>query len=334
MIKREKLAKKSESLYFENEDSDVTYFSSGCTLLDCVLGGGWAKNRIINVIGDKSTAKTGLFIEAACNFLNKYKGQSVVKYAEAEAAFDKNYAKKLGLPIDQLVFEEDIFTVEDFFKAITASCEDSLKSKTPCLYVLDSLDALSDEAEMERDIGEGTYGASKAKLMSQLFRRCVKIVKKSNTTVFIISQIRDTIGMTFGKKYSRSGGHALDFYASQIVYLSHMKTIIKTIDNIERPIGIHVKVKCTKNKAGLPFRECEFDYIFNYGIDDLKANLDWVHSNNFLVEYGEETKQKYLNKLNKMSDDDFYKESDKLSAFVKTKWAAIEDKFKPERSKY
>src|SRR5262245_41010125 len=150
------------------------FISSGCKLLDMVLGGGWAEGRIANIIGDHSTGKTLLCIEAAANFINKYpKGK--VYYREVEAAFDIDYARALGMPVDRVDFshqrKEVIDTVEDVFEDMEQIL--AKHAKQPALYILDSLDALSDREEAKRDIDKGTFGANKAKKLGELFRRLV-----------------------------------------------------------------------------------------------------------------------------------------------------------------
>src|SRR5262249_54440053 len=126
---------------------------------------------------------------------------------------------------------------------------------TPGFYILDSLDALSDEAEKARAIDEGTYAMNKAKQMSALFRRLCQEMAQYNCTLAVISQVRDNIGVTFGDAYTRSGGKALDFYCSQIVWLAQTGKIARTVKGIERIVGVDIKAKVKKNKVGLPFRE-------------------------------------------------------------------------------
>jgi recombination protein RecA len=167
MVRRERLSP-SGGNYFSGAKSKLDFITSGSTLLDLALGGGWAERRIANVVGDKSTGKTLLCIEATANFAIKYpKGK--IRYREAESAFDKGYAQALGMPIDRIDFgSKKIETVEDLFEDLTKICE---KARQKEFVVVDSLDALSDRSELEREIDEGSYGANKAKKMSELFRR-------------------------------------------------------------------------------------------------------------------------------------------------------------------
>lgn len=273
-IKKPLAAKKvpEDNLYFSKPKDHLKFISSGCSTLDCVLGGGWVLGRVSNVVGDKSTGKTLLAIEALVNFFRSYP-KGVAKYNETEAAFDDEYANALGLDIRK-VQRASSSTVEELFDDLTAFV-DGLQGK-PGLYIVDSLDALSDKAEMDRGIAEGSYGASKPKQMGQLFRRLVRRLEESEVCVIIISQVRDAIGVTFGNKYTRSGGHALDFYATHILWLAHKGQIKKTVSKIQRTVGVSIKAKTSKNKAGQPFRECDFDILFGYGVDDISSGLEFL----------------------------------------------------------
>ena len=274
MAERVKL-KSAGGSYFAAPKPNIDFISSGCQLLDLALGGGWAERRVANVVGDKSTGKTLLMIEACANFINKYP-KGLVRYRESESAFDTPYAGALGMPLDRVDFgNKPLETVEDLFEDLQAL---AAKPKAyPQLYIVDSLDALSDRAEMERDIDEGSYGASKAKVLSQMFRRVIGPLERANITLLVVSQVRDKIGISFGRKTTRSGGKALDFYASHVVYLSQIKRLQKTIRKVERPIGVRIKAMVDKNKIGLPFRQAEFNIMFGYGVDDVEASARWLH---------------------------------------------------------
>ncbi len=235
---------------------DIDFIPSGCMLLDCALGGGYAVGRIINIVGDRSSGKTLLAIEACLNYHTKFPAGNIF-YVESEAAFDKSYAEALGMPVNQVNFVEDLFTVEDLFKFLIDTVAGD------ALVIVDSLDALSDKSEMEIDIEQGTYGGvKKAKQLSTTFRRLNKKLSTSNVTVVFVSQIRAKLDVTFGKKTQRSGGKALDFYASQVIFLAEMGKRYITRKKVKKPIGIDVRAKIEKNKIGLPFREVEFPIIF------------------------------------------------------------------------
>lgn len=314
----------------------LKFIPSGCTVFDCALGGGYALGRMVNIVGDKSTGKTLLCIEACANFVRSYpKGK--IYYREIEAAFDKSYAAALGMPIDKIDFGDDreFFTVEDIFEDLDRILKRS--KGRPALYIIDSLDALSDRAEQDRDIAQGNYGTNKAKQMSELFRRLNKKISQSNMTLIIVSQVRDKIGAMFGRKTSRSGGRAIDFYASQIIYLAHMKTLKRTIKGVQRPTGIRIKAKVDKNKVGLPFREVEFEIHFGFGIDDLGASLDWLREvrkwDSVKMTSGR-SMDTVKNEFAAMSDSRYSKRVSILGDRVRRIWNDVENTFLPARRKY
>lgn len=319
----------------------VRFVSSGSRLFDLMLGGGWAQGRIVNLVGDKSSGKTLLAIEAVINFA-RISGVQAIRYAEAEAAFDENYAEQLGLP-NGVVFAKTpdgkgLHTVEDFYKDLDAFLTSQTSGK-PCLYVLDSLDSLSDDKEMEQEIGTASYGAQKAKRMSETFRKLTQKIEDSNCTLFIISQIRDKIGVTFGETKTRSGGKALDFYASQIVWLAELQKIKKTARGVERTIGTRVLAKAKKNKVGMPYRDCELTIIFSYGVDDEESLLGWITKNKAETALPKDLTVKQI----RQDVTDCKMEGDReslkvinelLFTAVSTRWREVEEAIAPPMSKY
>lgn len=320
--------------YFSKRTEALTFIPTGCTLLDCVLGGGWPLGRISNVVADRSGGKTLLAIEASANFYNQFDSNDI-HYLESEAAFDQSYAKALGCPVDSMHFPEEIYTVEDVFEYITQILKNR-DATDPGLVVIDSLDALSDRAEQERDMDEGTYGASKAKKLSEMFRRITRLVEKNNMHIMFISQVRDNIGVSFGRKVKRSGGKALDFYASQILYLSHVGQITKTRKGIKRTTGVEIKAKCDKNKVGMPFRECQFSIMFGYGVDRLAANIDWLLSTKNLdaIDLSEAEAKKTRRNTMTIPEDEFVDLDYRADEAVKKLWYEAEEEFLPSRTKY
>ena len=320
--------------YFSAAKSNIEFISSGCQTLDLALSGGWAENRISNVVGDKAVGKTLIAIEAAANFAIKYpKGK--IRYRECEAAFDRGYASALGMPLDRVDFGEPLETVEDLFEDLQKVIAGA---KQPELYIVDSLDALSDRAEMERSMDEGTYGAAKAKNMSQMFRRSVRAMERSRVTGMIISQVRSKIGISFGRNTTRSGGRALDFYASQVLYLSSGMVDYKTVRGDKRPVGLSVRAKIDKNKVGLGGRETEFQIMFGFGINDVGSSLDWLKKTKLLEEVG-------LNSRIVDKDLDVIKKqyvsagtpdipASVIAEAVDRHWRAIDARLMPTRSKY
>lgn len=334
-MKRERLQRErleGGGNYFAAPKDDIEFIPSGSKMLDLALGGGWAEGRIANIVGDKASGKTLLCIEAAANFIAKYE-HGEIKYRECEAAFDPQYAAALGMPLDRVDFGEPFETVEDFFEDLVAVMK---KAKQPTLYILDSLDSLSDREEMERDMNEGTYGTGKAKKMSQLFRRVVRKLRESRVTLIVVSQVRSNIGVTFGKATTRSGGRALDFYSSQTLFLAQLKKLQRTIKGVERTVGTALRARLEKNKVSLPFREAEFNISFGYGIDDVSSCLEWLKKIKALNELPFESDdiKKITKELDGLSDKLYFKRVRKIHKLATTKWYEIETSFMPTRKKY
>ena len=331
------------SSYFANveEKSNLQFVSSGCAVMDSSLGGGWVLGRVANIVGDRSSGKTLLAIEACANFHRTYP-EGMIRYAESESAFDEKYAEALGMPIEAVDFGQDkeMRTVEDWYNDTVAFLDAREKDKRPGLYILDSFDALSDDAEMSREIDKGSFGANKAKKSGELFRKLIDRIEKLDVLLIVVSQIRDKLNVTFGETKTRSGGKALDFYASHIVWLAEIGKIKKTMQGVDRIIGVNVKVNVKKNKVGLPFRQCAYPIIFGYGIDDLTANVEW------LLEVGREellkdrlgmSKAGYKVRINNLRDkggEEVREIRATLTKLVKQEWQKVEQGFLPKSRKY
>lgn len=323
--------------YFTSPKENMPFIPSGCKVLDLTLGGGWPVGRISNVVGDASSGKTLLAIESCANFSSIFTGP--MWYREAEAAFDESYAAALGMPIENVNFipdDQQFETIEDWYEDFERELQ-AQDDNTPGHYILDSLDALSDRAELQRKIDEQTYGMTKQKKLGELFRKLVRIQERKNVHLMVISQVRDNIDAgSFGAKYRRSGGKSLDFYASQALWLSHMKTLKKQVRGISRPYGIHVGAKCKKNKVGLPGRQCEFDVIFGFGIDDLGASLAFLEETKANQELN--LTQKDLTELRKgtlkLDSDEYAGWLEKANPIVEDIWYEIDSKLMPKRTKY
>lgn len=335
-------AKETGGLYFSQPSSGLRFIPSGCSLLDLVVSGGtggaYALGRMFNIIGDKSTGKTLLAIEACANFARNYpKGK--IYYREAESAFDKSYAGALGMPLSRVEFVEKsqkFDTVEDFYHDLKAKCAEARKKKVPALYIVDSLDALSTEIDMGRVFGEQTYRTDKPAMMGELFRKLIREVEAAEMCLIIISQVRANIGARFGDKTSRSGGKALDFYASAVLKLAHLKTLVQTRTGVKRATAVRIKAKCTKNKLALPFRECEFTIRFGYGVEDYEASLEWLIAVKRTKDLGLNKKQ-----AEELLEESVEWDSDKLGALraemepvIAAVWQDIETDFLPSRKKY
>ena len=331
------------SSYFAdvNQKDGLQFIKAGAAVMDSALGGGWVLGRIANIVGDRSAGKTLLAIEACANFHAVFENGKI-RYAESESAFDEKYAEALGMPIDAVDFGHDkpMRTVEDWYNDMVEFLDAREKDKQPGLYILDSFDALSDDAEMGREIDKGSFGAGKAKKSGELFRKLVSRIEILDVLLIVVSQIRDKLNVTFGETKTRSGGRALDFYCSHIVWLAEIGKIKKVIGGVERIIGVNVKANVKKNKVGLPFRTCQYPIIFGYGIDDLTANVEW------LIEVGREemlkeelgmSKAGYKIRIANLRDkggDEVREARAKLNALVKREWQIIEQGFLPKSRKY
>lgn len=308
------------------------FIKSGSTLLDRVLGGGWAEGRVANIVGDRSSGKTLLAIEACANFAVNHDVKNIA-YREVEAAFDRGYAESLGMPIG-IDYSESVTTVEEFETDLKKWLA---KVDGPNLYVLDSLDALSSTAEMDREEGEASYGTEKAKALSQMFRKLIAEIRRKQCTIIIISQIRDNIGVRFGETKKRSGGRALDFYASQIIWLAEIKKLKRTVTKVERTVGVLVRAQNKKNKVGKPFRETGFTILFGYGVDDEQSMLDWLKENKGedLLRDNPIQLAKDIATAKRASDRPLLNDLNKhLRAAVNARWNEIEDALEPPMAKY
>ena len=316
-----------------------SFISSGSFLLDCVLGGGWARGRVINIVGDKSSGKTLLAIEACANFARKYNAVDI-RYVEPENAFLRSWAEAVGFPPGVRLTEEGkarIDTVEAYYEDVVAFLKDRVGAKRPCMHILDSLDALSDDAEHGRAFGESTWGVGKPKAISEMFRRLIGDIRDADCLLVIISQIRDNIGVTFGETKKRSGGRALDFYASQVLWLAETSKIKRTVLGVDRVIGTSVLARTKKNKVGIPFRETELVVIFNYGFDDEASMINWLvkHKAIDLLGITDKDARKLLSDARHAHDPHaLFELRESLRAAVYKHWQHIESELAPTVRKY
>ena len=260
----------------DNKDIlDVDVIPSGSILLDEALGvGGYPKGRIIEIYGPESSGKTTLALHAIAECQKK---GGIAPFIDAEHALDPTYAKNLGVNIDDLWISQP-----DNGEQALEITERLVRSGAIDIIVVDSVAALTPQAEIEGDMGDSHMGLQ-ARLMSQALRKLTGILAKSNTTIIFINQIRMKIGVMFGNPETTTGGNALKFYASVRMDVRRIESIGKNQDELT---GNRVRVKIVKNKVAPPFKKCEIDLMFGTGISKMGSLLDAAIKCNLIEKAG------------------------------------------------
>lgn len=263
---------------------DIQTSSSGSLGLDIALGGGYAKWRIVEIYGPESSGKTTLTLHAIAEV---QKAGWTAAFIDAEHALDPSYARKVGVDTDNLVIAQP-----DYGEQALEIVDSLVRSAAVDLIIVDSVAALVPKAEIEGDMGDSHMGLQ-ARLMSQALRKITGVINKSGTTVIFINQIRMKIGVMFGSPETTTGGNALKFYASQRLDIRR-KAKIESGTALDKEVNWNLtKVKVIKNKVAPPFREAEFDVMYNQGISkvgeilDIGANLEVIKKAWAFYSYGE-----------------------------------------------
>lgn len=279
--------------------SSYSVVPSGSILLDEALGiGGYPRGRIIEMYGPESSGKTTMALQAIAE---AQKLGGIAAFIDAEHALDPSYAKNLGVNIDELWVSQP-----DSGEQALSIAENLIRSGAVDIIVIDSVAALTPQAEIEGDMGDSHMGLQ-ARLMSQALRKLTAIISKSNAILIFINQIRMKIGVMFGNPETTTGGNALKFYASVRLDIRRIESIAGKGD--EDALGNRVRVKVSKNKVAPPFRKVELDIYFGKGVSKAASLLDsavkhglidkkgaWYTANNGIdkIGQGKENATKFL----------------------------------------